>query len=107
VSPAQKLNNLSQQLTRAVTKPHSDALLDSLDYLTAARTQQACHFAKFVSDLYQNEHLDMEPLKGFSSEVKGWCLSWISAYMRGEIKEYEIQIKHIHSYWFDPMQWGQ
>lgn len=99
--PAKELHTLSQRLKNAVNKPHKDALLDSLLFLEHSRTKQAMEFTRFVLDLYHNDHINMQPLKGFSSEVRGWCISWIGAYMRGELNQYHNQIQEAYVSWFD------
>jgi hypothetical protein len=107
LSPAQKLHEVSQRLTKAVNKPHEDALLDSLLYLNGDKTSQAEKFAEFVMSLAHDNYVNVTNLPGFSSEVRGWCLSWVAAFMRGEIKNYAEQILQIQSDWLVEKQWRQ
>jgi hypothetical protein len=107
LSPVQKLNKVSQQLTKAVNKPHEDALLDSLLYLNGDKTSQSEKFAEFVISLAHDNYVNVTNLKGFSSEVRGWCLSWFSAYMRGEISIYYERILQVQSAWLVEKQWRQ
>lgn len=102
---SEKLKSLNQRLNKVINQPHQDALLDSFLFLNSSRTKQAGELARFVSDLYYNEPIDMQPLKSFSSEVRGWCISWMGAYLRGEIELHADKIREATAYWFNVEGW--
>jgi hypothetical protein len=105
VTSSEKLKSLNTRLNKAINQPHQNALLDSILFLNGSRTKQAGEFARFVSDLFYNEPIDMQPLKGFSSEVRGWCISWVGAYLRGDINVHAERIREATAYWFNVEGW--